>query len=96
MAKTGNLFFETCFKSSKGIWTNSGIYSDGHWLFVIGDYEECFVFFSKQLRYWAEKGTFRDIERTNSRGMLMPVEKARHFAAGMTIVLGGERYGEQG
>jgi hypothetical protein len=83
--KTGNLYIEHSCKNSLGEWEPSGIYDKRHWLYIIGDYNEAFVLFSKQLRFWHTQDKYPENKTENSKGMLLPVEIARKFAAGLIL-----------
>jgi len=68
--KTGNIYIETGEKAQPrdGNYYQSGIYrEDNTWLYIIGNYEKCYVFSKKQLRTIFEKGIYyKKIENNNT------------------------------
>lgn len=94
MKSTGNLYIETAEKSNALIsdYTPSGIMRDDNtWLYLIGDYEEAFLFSKKQLKmiYADEKNYHKrgivKRQTDTSIGFTYPVKDAlggmclRHF-----------------
>ena len=75
-----NLYFEVAEKShpSNSRYVKSGIYrNDNGWLFLIGNYEEVFLFSTKQLRR-----IYEDKENYFSRGV---IERKTDTSIGFTI-----------
>lgn len=82
---TGNLYVEVAEKSNAAIaeYTPSGIYrQDNTWLYLIGDYEQAFLFSKHQLQSvhastesWKSRG-IRAVEIDTSRGFLYPANSA--------------------
>lgn len=82
--KYGNIYIEIAEKSNalNSQWIPSGIYrSDNTWLYLIGDYEEIFVFGKSHLRMAHKKGSFETKEISTSQGFLMPIDIARNTYA---------------
>ena len=94
MKETGNLYIEVAEKSNADLanYTPSGIMrNDNTWLYLIGDYEQAFLFSKHQLKAlyadeknWAMRGIRRK-QTPTSIGFTYPVENAmkwmclRHF-----------------
>ena len=85
LKKTGNLYIETAEKSNAALldYTPSGIMRDDNtWLYLIGDYEQAFLFSKKQLKImyankakWAVNG-IRARETPTSQGFTYPAQNA--------------------
>ena len=78
--KTGNLYIEIAEKShaSNVSFVSSGIYrNDNSWLYVIGDYDEAFIFGKNVLKSLHVEGRYRVHVGDTSKGMLLPVEYVR-------------------
>lgn len=83
--KTGNLYFEVAEKSNAALldYTPSGImHDDNTWLYLIGDYEQAFLFSKNQLKMvyankakWSANG-IRARETPTSQGFTYPVRNA--------------------
>ena len=55
----------------------SGIYrNDNTWLYVIGDYENIYIFSKKQLQNAHKNKKFREVEIPTSRGFIIPLDEA--------------------
>lgn len=86
LAETGNLYFEIAEKSSPDIpdWTKSGILrEDSTWLYLIGDYEQAFLFSKEQLKRiyyakssWKARGIVARMTQT-SIGFTIPVKSVQ-------------------
>lgn len=81
---TGNFYIETAEKSNpnRSEFVKSGIYRDDNtWLYIIGDYEDIFIFSKKQLKTLHEHGNLHIKKRqiATSQGFTMPVEYAKKF-----------------
>lgn len=94
-SKTGNLYFEVSEKSNPDLanYTASGIMRDDNtWLYLIGDYNEAFLFAKVQLKRlyekrqsWSARG-IQEKTTPTSRGFTIPVKTVlrnctciRHF-----------------
>lgn len=83
--ETGNLYIEVAEKSNAALaeYSPSGIYRrDNTWLYLIGDYEQAFLFSKHQLQSihaseesWKRRG-IRAVEIDTSRGFLYPAKNA--------------------
>jgi hypothetical protein len=83
---TGNFWIEISEKSrpDKKDYFTSGIHrSDNTWLYVIGDYEEIFIFAKEFLKKLHASGKYKIIENgtRTSRGFLLPRSDAEKYAA---------------
>lgn len=79
---TGNLYIEIAEKSNPDNYqyVPSGIYrNDNTWLYVIGNYEEVFIFSKKQLLMLNEKNIFRQVQTPTSIGFLIPNNEAEKY-----------------
>ena len=78
---TGNLFIETCERSSAtSSWHAAGITKDDNsWLFVIGDEQTIYVFAVKHLRSLHKKGCYRQVATDTSMGFLLPIKDADNY-----------------
>lgn len=85
MRDTGNLYIEVAEKSVPNVsksYYPSGIYrSDNSWLYVIGDYEEVFVFAKRTLWHLDRSNRYERKQTPTSLGFLLPKAKARVHAA---------------
>jgi hypothetical protein len=84
-ATSGNLYIEIAEKARPraGDYVPSGIFrSDNTWQYIIGDYDEVFIFQQSFLRVLATSGRYPIIEnRTKtSKGFLLPAADARKVA----------------
>ena len=78
--ETGNFYIETAEKADpkNKNYVPSGIYrNDNTWLYIIGDYQNIYVFSKEQLKKVKDK--FKQVETPTSRGFLLPVEGALKF-----------------
>jgi len=89
--KTGNLWIELSEKSDpfNERYVPSGIYR-GSWLFLIGNYDELFIFSQKMLKMIAQKYTLQENGSRTSIGYLLPKGDAEKYAA-RTIKLTPEK-----
>jgi hypothetical protein len=79
-ADTGNLYIETDEKAipRHGDYARSGIWrGDNTKLFVIGNYEEIFVFPLHRLQSLCRSGHYREVRTPTSIGFLLPAADAR-------------------
>ena len=77
---TGNLYIETAEKShpDNENYILSGIFrKNNSWLFVIGDEKTLYIFSTKYLQMLS--GRYRKVEKTTSRGYLMPLDEAEKY-----------------
>lgn len=82
--KTGNFWIEVAEKSKpeNPSWIPSGIHrQDNTWLFVIGDRETIYILPKKTLLRLEPGHSLRLNDRKTSRGYLLSVEDAHHYAA---------------
>lgn len=90
MATTRNMFIEVAEKrkATNSIWVPSGIFrEDNSWMYVIGDYNEIFIFSKQQLRriISSEKlrekhhMEYKEIRRGTSQGYTYPIEVALQY-----------------
>ena len=85
LATTGNIYIETAEKSDpeNEEYYPSGIYrKDSTWLYLIGNYEEAFLFSKEQLQIiqmrrdlWGKRG-IKYVETKTSQGFLYPIVEA--------------------
>lgn len=81
--ETGNLYIEVEEKSNANNWyyVNSGIYrNDNTWLYLIGDYNEVFIFSKKQLIILHEKNIYKLVKTPTSIGFLIPKNDAEKYS----------------
>lgn len=81
--ETGNLYIEVEEKSNANNWyyVNSGIYrNDNTWLYLIGDYNEVFIFSKKQLIIMHEKNIYKLVKTPTSIGFLIPNKDAEKYS----------------
>lgn len=82
--KSGNLYIET-HEKSKPENTNfirSGIFrTDNTWLYLIGNYEEVFIFSKKMLILLESSNRFFKVKTTTSKGFLIKKDDAEKYAA---------------
>lgn len=81
---TGNFYIETAEKSNPNNkqFIDSGIYRDDNaWLYIIGDYEDIFVFSKRQLKtlYESENLHIKKQQIATSKGYTIPVDYAGRF-----------------
>jgi hypothetical protein len=77
LKETGNLYIEYAEKShpSKTEYFPSGISRDDNsWLYVIGNYEDVFIFGKRQL--YGVKDAFKHVVTPTSKGYLIPKKEA--------------------
>lgn len=80
--KTRNLYIEVKEKSNPNNknYVDSGIFrNDNTWLYIIGDYNEVFVFGKKILKLIYQKGLFRQINKPTSIGILIDKKNAEKY-----------------
>ena len=83
---TGNLYIEIAEKSNPANlqFVPSGIYRDDNsWLYVIGDYQQLFIFGKKTLVNIHKNGsdkTFKAVGNETSKGFLIPEDKIEVYA----------------
>lgn len=78
--QTGNFYIETAEKSNacNENYIASGIYrKDNTWLYLIGDYQEIYVFSKYQLKLLHKQQKYKEVETPTSQGYLLPVESAK-------------------
>lgn len=90
MSQTGNVYIEVAEKSRPNIlqYTRSGIFrEDNTWLYLIGNYNEAFIFSKNMLRgiYLSKEEwnryDIREIRKETSLGFIMSVEKTKKIKA---------------
>lgn len=76
LKETHNIYIETESRSPyyTNKWTKSVVMdlNSNSWLYVIGDYQSCFIFAVNQLRAYADYPKFKKVETETSRGYLIP------------------------
>lgn len=80
---TGNIYIEVESRSPyyTNQWTPSGIMcKDKSWLYLIGDYNEIFIFGKKTLKRYVNSGKFKYTETETSKGWLIPRQTAVELA----------------
>jgi hypothetical protein len=85
---TGNIYIETAEKSNeKNLnFVSSGIYrSDNTWLYLIGNYEEVFIFSKKHLLLIHKSDKYRNVETKTSKGFLIPQEVCEKYCVNKLI-----------
>lgn len=86
---TNNLYIETKEKSNKLnlYFVESGIFrNDNTWLFVIGNYEEIFIFSKKHLKLMFESKKFRSVETETSKGFLIDKKNAENYCIKKIVI----------
>ena len=88
MKDTGNLYIEVAEKSNAALpdYTSSGIMrNDNTWLYLIGDYEQAFLFSKNQLKaiyadeqHYKSRGIYKKQTET-SIGFVLPIGYAKKF-----------------
>ena len=82
--KTGNFYIETAEKSKaeNRDYVKSGIYrNDNTWLYLMGDFNEIFVFSKKQLQILERSNKYKTVKTPTSKGFLLPATDAKkHYA----------------
>jgi len=81
-AETGNFYIEIAEKSDANNlnWIPSGIYrNDNSWLYILGNYNEIYIFSKKQLILIHKTGKYREVEIPTSKGYLLPMDKAEKY-----------------
>lgn len=91
--KTGNLYIEIAekTKAANPDYIPSGIYrSDNTWLYLIGNYEEIYIYAKKFLIQLHKCGKYREIEitRGTSMGYLLPKKDAIKYCARIIVPAG--------
>jgi hypothetical protein len=77
--ETNNLYIEIEEKSNpdNAYYVKSGIYRDDNtWLYLIGDYDEVFIFGKKILQFMHKSNNYRIVTTPTSKGLLVPKNKA--------------------
>jgi hypothetical protein len=86
---TNNLYIETEEKSNKLnlYFVASGIFrNDNTWLFVIGNYEEIFIFSKKHLKLMFASKKFRSVETETSKGFLINKINAENYCIKKIVI----------
>jgi ribosomal protein L37AE/L43A len=81
---SGNLYIEIAEKQNENNenYVTSGIFrNDNSWLYVIGDYEEIFIFGKKHLQAIYKQNRYKEVETPTSKGFLLPVKDAKNGIA---------------
>ena len=89
MATSGNLYIETAEKARPrpGDYAPSGIMREGHWMYVIGDYDVVFFLPNNLLRglfkqkLASGKPLYSRTQTETSQGFLLPKRNAEKYAA---------------
>lgn len=86
---TNNLYIETEEKNNKLnlYFVASGIFrNDNTWLFVIGNYEEIFIFSKKHLKLMFASKKFRSVETETSKGFLIDKINAENYCIKKIVI----------
>jgi hypothetical protein len=73
--ETGNIYIEVAEKSNPENlqYVKSGIYrNDNTWLYLIGNYNEIFIFSKKHLKLMHNKKKYKEVKTLTSQGFLIP------------------------
>ena len=76
---TGNFYIETDEKSNcnnKEYYPSGVFREDNTWLYILGDYEEIYVFSKKQLQLSYGNKSYKRVTTPTSKGFLLPLDKA--------------------
>jgi hypothetical protein len=79
---TGNIYIETAEKSNENnvSFVDSGIFrNDNSWLYLIGNYDEVYIFAKNILIHFFEINRYKKVETKTSKGFLLPKECADKF-----------------
>ncbi|MFY8248365.1 MAG: hypothetical protein ACOVJ5_01550 [Gloeomargaritales cyanobacterium] len=79
---TGNLYIEISEKANENNlkYIDSGIFrNDNTWLYIIGNYNELFIFSKKYLILMYESKKYREVETPTSRGILINKKDAEKY-----------------
>lgn len=82
MAETGNIYIEVAEKANADnpYYVPSGIYRDDNtWLYVIGNYEEIYIWAKKFLVNLHKTGRYREVEIPTSRGFLIDRDSTEKY-----------------
>jgi len=85
---TGNIYIETAEKSNENNpnFVLSGIYrSDNTWLYLIGNYEELFIFSKKHLILIHKSNKYKNVETKTSQGFLIPKDVCEKYCVNKLI-----------
>jgi len=80
--ETGNIYIETSEKTNANNlnFVKSGIYrNDNTWLYLIGNYDEIFIFSKKYLKFLNNTNKYRYVEIPTSKGFLLPKKDAEKY-----------------
>jgi len=80
--ETGNLYIEIMEKSHPDNinYVNSGIYrNDNTWLYLIGDYENIFIFGKKHLQLMHTSNKYKIVTTPTSIGFLVSLQEAERY-----------------
>lgn len=87
---TGNVGIEVAEKTNKNLnyWVKSGIYRlDNSWLYIVGNYQNIWVFGKKHLVLMHQKNIFKEIETLPTiKTMLLPIKEADKYCLKKIIV----------
>ena len=81
--ETGNLYVEVKEKSNpkNRNYVFSGIYrNDNTWIYIIGDYENIFIFGKSHLKLMYEANKYKIVKKPTSIGFLMPKLDAEKYS----------------
>jgi len=81
--KTGNLYIEVKEKADpkNNSYATSGIFrNDNTWLYIIGDYENIFIFGKSHLQLMYKSSNYREVTTATSVGFLIGNEEAKKYA----------------
>lgn len=85
LEETGNIYIEIAEKAypeEARHYCPSGIYrNDNSWLYIIGNYEEVYVFAKNTLQLLHSTHRYKDVETPTSRAFLLNREQSQLYAA---------------
>jgi len=87
--ETGNLFIEIAEKTNainKDFIPSGIMRNDNSWLYVIGNYQNVFIFGKTTLKHLYKSGRYRQVEIPTSKGFLLDTESVRKYAEKTIII----------
>lgn len=88
--ETGNIYIETAEKSNENNanYVDSGIYrNDNTWIYIIGNYEELYIFSKKHLILMHKTNDHKEITTKTSKGFLIKKEFAEKYCTKKIVIL---------
>jgi len=87
--KTKNFYIEYAEKSNENNkeFVDSGILrNDNTWLYIIGDYDNIYIFSKKQLQLLLKHNKCKTVETKTSKGMLLNIDMSKKYCIKEIIV----------